>query len=209
MDDAREFILVRHGRSDYNVRGVLNGDPSVPVRLTDEGVQQCRAVAVELRDDPITLAVCTRFPRTRESLGIILDGRDVPVDVYPEFDDVRLGCFEGRPVDEFRSWRHEHGPAAAPTGGESRLDTLRRYADGYARLVRTTHEACTLCVVHDVTIRMMVNAVAGDDPIDGPVTRIENATPYRFTADELADGLARMYARAGDAPTAPPVPPMR
>ena len=88
-------------------------------------------------------------------------------------------------------------------------EALRRYADGYARLVRTTHEACTLCVVHDVTIRMMVNAVAGDDPIDGRVTRIENATPYRFTADELADGLARMYARAGDAPTAPPVPPMR
>lgn len=209
MDDARSFILVRHGRSDYNVRGVLNGDPSVPVRLTDEGVDQCRAVAAALRDDPVTLAVCTRFPRTRESLGIILAGRDVPVEVYPEFDDVRLGVFEGRPVDEFRAWRHEHGPAAAPPGGESRLDTLRRYADGYARLLRTTHQPCTLAVVHDVTIRMMVNAVAGDNPIDGPVTHIPNATPYRFTAAQLSAGLERMRARAdGDLPL-PPVPPMR
>ncbi|MCB0882636.1 MAG: histidine phosphatase family protein [Thermoleophilia bacterium] len=189
-------LLTRHGRSTYNDRGILNGDPSVPVGLTAEGKAQCLALAVHLAGQPIDLAVHTPFPRTAESLELMLAGRVVPTAVMEEFGDVRLGEFEGRPVGEFRAWRRAHGLDARPAGGgESRMDVLRRYAGGYERLL-SVDAGVVLAVVHDVTIRMMVNATAGDDPIDGSVKTIPNAELYRFTPDELRRGLERMQARA-------------
>lgn len=193
---SSHVLLTRHGRSTYNDRGILNGDPSVPVGLTAEGMAQCLALAVRLAGEPIVRAVHTGFPRTEESLELILGGRDVPVTVIDDFGDVRLGEFEGRPVEEFRAWRRAHGLDARPAGGgESRMDVLRRYARGYERLL-ALDDPVVLVVVHDVTIRMMVNAAAGDDPVGGPVKSIPNAEIYRFTPDELRRGLAGMRARA-------------
>ena len=33
----RLFLLTRHGHSTLNSEGRINGDPSVPVHLTDQG----------------------------------------------------------------------------------------------------------------------------------------------------------------------------
>ena len=45
MADGRTFALVRHGGTDYNAARRLNGDPSVPVHLTDDGGAQVAAAA--------------------------------------------------------------------------------------------------------------------------------------------------------------------
>jgi broad specificity phosphatase PhoE len=42
-------ILARHAQSVFNVRGVLNGDPSIPGGLTDEGRAQARRLGERLR----------------------------------------------------------------------------------------------------------------------------------------------------------------
>ncbi|MCC6830597.1 MAG: histidine phosphatase family protein, partial [Thermoleophilia bacterium] len=131
----RSFTLVRHGRSDYNRLGLVNGDPTVAVSLDPEGEEQCRRLAAQLAGEDFDLAVRTRFARTAQSLAIILDNRDVPVAVYPELDDVHLGIFEGRPVEEYRAWRRAHGPDEHPPGeGESRVGALYRFAAGFTRM---------------------------------------------------------------------------
>ncbi len=188
-------LLTRHARSVYNERHVLNGDPTVDVPLSAAGVEQCRVLAEELAHVPVTYAVRSRFPRALQTLTLILGGRDVPVEVIPQFDDVALGVFEGRPVEEFRAWRREHGPDAVPPGGgESRVQCLRRYAEGYEALLQIDSPV-VLGVVHDVTLRMMVNAINTHDPITGPVEHIPNATLYRFTADQIRRGLEHMRGR--------------
>ncbi|HWH13209.1 MAG TPA: histidine phosphatase family protein [Miltoncostaeaceae bacterium] len=195
--DPRTFTLVRHGRTTYNDERRVNGDPTIPVELTDEGRAQCAAVGERLAARHFDLAVHTRFPRTRQSLAIILGGRRVPMQVFPEFDDVRLGDLEGRPIDEYREWRRGRRPDEPPPGeGESRLGVLARYAAGYERLVDAP-AARVLCVAHDVTVRFMANAAAGHDPLDGPVKRIENAQVVELGEDELRAGIARMRDRLG------------
>jgi len=189
--------MVRHGRTTYNDARRVNGDPTVPVELTDEGRRQCADVGARLAGRPFDLAVHTRFPRTAQSLAIILGGRAVPVAVYPEFDDVRLGELEGRSIEDYRAWRHGCGPDQPPPGeGESRLGALARYAAGYERLIdsRADH---VLCVAHDVTLRFMANAARGHDPLDGPVVRVENAQVIEFDEEALRAGVARMRDRLG------------
>lgn len=36
------LVLARHAESVFNVRGVLNGDPSIPGGLTENGREQAR-----------------------------------------------------------------------------------------------------------------------------------------------------------------------
>lgn len=194
MDDARRFLLIRHGRSTYNVQGRLNGDPSVPVGLDPEGVQQALALRPALAAEPLDLVGHTRLLRTIQTLDLALDGRIVPRVVFPEFDDIRLGIFEGAPVGDYRAWRRRHGDDEAMPAGESRLDALRRYADGYERLL-ATDARCAAVVMHDIPIRLAANAARGADPLRGPVTRIANASVTRLDAAGLARAIARMRER--------------
>ena len=197
MGNARTFTLVRHGRTTFNDQGLVNGDPQVPVELDEVGRSQCRALRAALAGRDFDLAIRTRFPRTGESLALILDGRDVPVTVYPELDDVRLGIFESGPIDTYRAWRRTHRPEEPPPGeGESRLDALYRYMRGFERMLGEDAE-CVLAVLHDVPIRFVANAATGDDPLDGPVTRVENAEVHDFDEVALERALGAMRDRLG------------
>jgi len=198
MSAERAFTFVRHGQSDYNRRGLVNGDPSIPVGLDAEGVSQCLALRETLAGVPYDLGVRTRFMRTAESLALILDGRGVPIEVYPELDDVHLGAFEGRAVEEYRAWRHTHPPDEHPPGeGESRIDVLYRYVRGLERLLDERRASEVLAVVHDIPIRFLANAVLGADPLDGPVHGVANAEVHRVAEHELVAALAVMRDRLG------------
>jgi probable phosphoglycerate mutase len=201
MSTERSFALVRHGQTDYNVARRLNGDPAVPIPLNATGLAQVEALRPRTAALPVDLGVCTRFPRARQTLEILLDGRDVPREVCPDLDDVHLGDLEGAPVDEYRAWRNENGPAARPPGGaESRLDALARYVRGYEWVLGRPGRL-TLVVTHDIPIRFLRNAMAGDDPIDGPVRSIDNASLLVVSQAEMVRGLAVMRQRLPAAAT--------
>jgi len=191
----RTFTLLRHGQSTYNVRGILNGDPSVDVRLTDVGRGQCREARRRLEGVPLDLAIHTGFPRTVESLEIITGDRDLPVVVYPEMGDVRLGDFEGERADAYWVWRHARDHSARPPGGgESRLDVLARFVDGYERMLGEPADH-VIAVMHDVPIRFLQNALNDDDPLDGPILGVTNATPFTVDDDALRRGVDVMRER--------------
>ncbi len=193
----RTFTLVRHGQSTYNVGGLVNGDPSVPVYLTDEGIRQVQAARAAIAGVDFDLAIHTRFARTRQTLGILLAGCEIPVEVFPELDDVHLGVFEGRPVAEYRAWRHTHTPQDPPPGeGESRIDILYRYLRGFERMLEQDAQRI-LAVLHDVPIRFLLNGVAGADPLDGPVKDVDNAEINTLDDVQIDQGLAAFRDRLG------------
>jgi broad specificity phosphatase PhoE len=191
MAHSRTFALVRHGGTDYNAARRLNGDPSIPVSLTEDGRAQVAVLADRIADVPIDLGIHTRFPRTRQTLEILLEGRDVPIVVCPELDDVLLGEFEGASVDDYRRFRDENGQDARPRGGESRVDALGRYARGFERLLATDARA-PLVVTHDIPIRFLANAIAGEDPLEGPVRAVGNASLMTVSEEELRRGVEAM-----------------
>jgi broad specificity phosphatase PhoE len=194
MADGRTFAFVRHGGTDYNAARRLNGDPSVPVHLSDEGRAQVAQLRSRIAGVPFDLGVRTRFPRTEQTIAILLEGRDVPVVVCADLDDVLLGEFEGRSVDDYRRFRDERGQDARPRGGESRIDALRRYARGFERLLGVVAGA-PLVVTHDIPIRFLANAIDGEDPLDGPVHAVANASLMTVPEAELRSGVAAMQER--------------
>ncbi len=194
MTGERSFALVRHGQTDYNLAGRLNGDPSVPIPLNATGLAQVEALRPRVAALPVDAGISTRFPRTRQTLEILLEGRDVPCDVCQDLDDVLLGEMEGHPVQDYRAWRSENGPEAAPPGGESRLQVVARYARGF-EWVLARPARFPLIVTHDIPIRFLRNAIAGQDPIEGPVRSIDNASLLVVSEPELRHGIDVMRAR--------------
>jgi broad specificity phosphatase PhoE len=183
-------ILSRHGESEYSARGLLNGDISVPVRLTGRGRQEARRLGEALRDTPIGLCVVTEFQRVRETAEIALEGRDVPRLVVPELNDPLYGPYEGADIEAYRAWASPLPSSAVPDGGESRLAIVRRYVRGF-RIALGRPEDAILVVCHSLPVSYVLGAREGKEPgVRMPLA--EHATPYPFTRDELDAAVARL-----------------
>src|SRR5690349_16898098 len=116
---ASLVVVARHAHSELNQEGRVNGDPSVDVPLTPLGREQAQRLATQLASLPLDLCIHTRFPRTRETAAIALAGRDVPLEVEPDLDDVKIGELEGESIDRYREVKrtlNRHDPFP---GGES------------------------------------------------------------------------------------------
>jgi len=187
----RLFVLTRHAHSTLNVEGRVNGDPAVPVPLTDDGREQARMLGLELANVPLELCVHTRFTRTRETAELALGARGVPVVEEPLLDDVDVGDLEGDTTADYRAWKAKHARGDRFPGGESLDEAGRRYAAAFRRLLARPEQGI-LVVCHEIPVRYALNAAAGSDELDGPAHQIPNAAPFLFDEDALARAAERI-----------------
>jgi broad specificity phosphatase PhoE len=184
-------VLSRHAHSQLNVEGRINGDPTVPVHITEDGKAQATMLGLQLADVPLDLCLCTRFGRTQETAELALTGRDVPMEVEPLFDDIDVGQLEGVSIDEYHAWKAQHTRSDPFPGGESLDDAARRYAEGLRKLLAAGQEN-VLVICHEIPIRYALNGAAGSDSLDGPAHAVPNATPFLFDEHALARAAERI-----------------
>jgi alpha-ribazole phosphatase len=188
------YVLTRHGESTLNLENRINGDPAVPVALTEKGREEARLLGQQVAHIRLDICICTRFSRTRESAEIALQGRDVPIEAEPLLDDIDVGDLEGLPLEDYRAWKREHTRRDPFPGGES-LDTAAlRYAQAFRKLLERPHTS-VLVVMHEIPLRYALNAADGSDHLDGPAHQLANATPYLFDEEALAravEGIERL-----------------
>jgi len=201
----RLFVLVRHGQSELNATHRVNGDPSVPVRLTQQGETEASALALQLAGVELDLCVHTRFGRTRETAEIALGGRPVPLEEEALLDDIYVGELEGQTIDEYRAWKAEHTRQDLFPGGESLDDAARRYADAYDRLLARP-ERRVLVVCHEIPVRYAINAAVDSDELDAPAHGIGNCIPHLFDEGGMQRAIERIRLLAGSrrSPAQPP-----
>jgi broad specificity phosphatase PhoE len=187
---VKTAILARHGESEFSVRGVMNGDPGLAGPLTEDGVEQARALGEALRDTPIDLCVVTEFERTRQTADVALEGRDVPRLLVPELNDINVGEFEGGLLETYRAWARDRSPVEIPAGGESRAGVGKRFARGFRRVLERPEET-VLVLAHGLPIRYVLLATEGTEP--RPVVEtVDYATPYRLSRVDLEHAVERL-----------------
>ena len=193
------YVIARHGETTLNHERRINGDPTVPVPLTETGREEADLLGQQVAHIPLELCVHSRFPRTRETARIALAGRDVPFEEVAALDDIDIGELEGKTIDDYRAWKHDHTRHDAFPGGESLDDAARRYADAYEELLQRP-ESHVLVITHEIPLRYAINAADGSDDLDGPAHQLANATPYLFDQAALTHAVVqiRRLANAGD-----------
>jgi broad specificity phosphatase PhoE len=184
----RLFVFARHAESSMNAAQVLSSDPSRAIRLSPRGRRQALLLGQQVRNLEIELAVHTRLQRTRETVELALQGRDVPFATEPDLDEVRLGALDGAPIRAYWAWKDNHARNEPFPMGESLDDAARRYADALRRLVERPG-AVALVVAHQIAIRYLLEAASGVRALDESGMTVPNAVPYLLDERALRNAI--------------------
>ena len=71
------LYIMRHGRTDWNVRHKLQGRTDIP--LNEEGRRMAEKAGEEYRDVPLDICYSSPLVRARETAEIVLSGRNIPI----------------------------------------------------------------------------------------------------------------------------------
>jgi broad specificity phosphatase PhoE len=130
---CKEVWLVRHGETESNRGGIVQGGTDVP--LNDVGVMQAEALAEWLRSRPVkpTSVIASPLTRARRTAEILASALELDVEHEPRLQERTFGVWEGVPfVDILNKWE---GPGDAwdhkPPEGEGPEDLLRRAAEAF------------------------------------------------------------------------------
>ena len=158
------LLLVRHGESEGNVEGLIQGQLDKP--LTDLGHVQAKAVAERLRADGgadrIVTSPLSRALQTAEAIGSALDLPVTTDDRLMEYDFGELSGLTAREVAErYPGWSWLIDGADTPRdmlpGEEGWPSFDARIAEAFADLMAL--EGQTVVVTHGGAIMAAMNAV--------------------------------------------------
>jgi broad specificity phosphatase PhoE len=188
---VNSLILVRHAETPYSAQGRMNPDSTVEVSLTAPGERAARGLGRDLSGERIDAVAVAPSLRTRLTADALVADRDLPIHVIDQLAEIGVGPFEDGPVSAYTIWLRNNPLTVAPPGGESALDATTRFLAGWRRVLRLPGPV-VLVVSHNLPLRMLLNAAAGDDPLTGPLQRIPNVTRHDVTRDQVETGVAAL-----------------
>lgn len=162
-----ELLLVRHGETDWNCDGRIQG--WIDVGLNDDGRRQLEGLSPELPDEPVDLFY-SPLRRARESAEQVrrhLTCRSRrPV---PQFRELDQGYWDGlrgewlaqQEDERYRRWI-DSPLTTSPPGGESLQTVRERVRDGLVEVLEETPGPAVV-VVHKVVINL-IRHLAGECP---------------------------------------------
>ena len=161
-----KWYLVRHGETDWNKEGRVQGHSDVP--LNETGRAQANAAAELLKDKQIDIIISSNLSRAKQTAEIIAEATGAEIIVDPSLKEMSYGITEGMLIAEIREKYGSFTEQSHKTlGGESFeevekrvMDTLQKHKKDYhgKNIVISTHGAVLGRVLK--TIKNMTHAEA-------------------------------------------------
>ncbi len=182
------LILVRHGETEWNRCGRMQGHDDSP--LTAAGRAQAEAVARRLSDMNCTALYHSGLGRTRATAAPIAAATGLEPRVDLRLRERALGIFEGLTRDQIRKRHARHyasfvarEPDFAVPRGESLRELSRRITACLDELARENAGATIVAVSHGGVLDAFYRRVTGT-PIEAPRRfSLRNASINRFHHD--------------------------
>lgn len=175
------ILLLRHGQTDANASGRLQGHQPTPLNLT--GVRQAMRLADRLAGfrPPVEVLISSDLPRAVQTASPIASACGLSLVLDPAWRERNFGQLEGKPVGPRELWRTAEGELDPP-GAEPAAAMRQRILQAVQQLpIRYRRCSCIAVVTHGGPIRSVLRLL-----LDGslPTTR----------------GQARLHALAGELP---------
>ena len=188
--------LLRHGQTDWNKKGIVQGRYDVP--LNDTGREQAREAKKIL--DEVDFIACYVSPlcRARETAAIALEGRNVPFIIENRLVEMAYGPYEGTnwKAGDYQLTRRRL--AYRYKDGESYLDLAYRAFSFLEEIREFEKKGNVLLVCHGGIARVInsyfIDEVDNDGFIDnicpnGGVRKYEYSDRYIAPVMEIPDEL--------------------
>ncbi|WP_430645187.1 histidine phosphatase family protein [Agromyces sp. GXS1127] len=173
------LALVRHGQTDWNLRGLMQGRTDIPLNAT--GRSQAEATVALLDPADWDLVVSSPLIRARETAAILADGLGLSVGAeYDALVEQDFGDAEGTLVSEI----DERWPGRAFPGKEPDEEVGPRGIRALERIAVDHPDARVLAVAHGTLIRHVLAELSGHHPRSYP--KLDNLSVSRVVRAEAA-----------------------
>lgn len=162
------FFYLRHGETDWNRAGRMQGWTDVPLNAT--GLAQARAAAALVRGLGIRTICASPLARARETARIVAEAIECRIELIDDLRECGFGAREGDLMGPwFEAWQAGRG---TPEGGEPYREFLARAMRGICRALEA--EGPVLIVAHGAVYWAIRDHARFD-----PSMRIGNCQPIR------------------------------
>ncbi|SDL06848.1 probable phosphoglycerate mutase [Catalinimonas alkaloidigena] len=96
MQKTKEIYLVRHGQTDFNLKGIVQGS-GVDSDLNATGQQQAEAFFKAYRDIPFDKIYTSRLKRSQQSVQRFMD-LGIPWEAHQGLNEINWGYREGKAI---------------------------------------------------------------------------------------------------------------
>lgn len=166
-----KLYLIRHGQTDWNVAGKIQGSTDIP--LNDMGKKQAACLAEGMKTRPVTKVFCSHLSRAYETARAIGDSQHVEVKKIEGLEEVGYGVWEGMTMDEIakeypeelKQWYYSPIDVAPPQG-ESQAQVYDRCSKALKAILDETGDGDAAIVSHGATTVFLLEILLRDDSRD-------------------------------------------
>lgn len=163
----KTIYLIRHGETDYNLRGVVQGS-GIDAPLNETGHKQAHAFYQTYGHIPFQTVYTSALIRTHQSVRSFLEA-GIPHIILPGLNEISWGHKEGKVPnntdDQFylelmEKWRrgHTHIPVE---GGESPDQVAERQRVALEHILSKQEEDLILVAMHGRAMRILLAQLTG------------------------------------------------
>ncbi len=155
-----EILLVRHGQTDWNLEGRIQGHSDIPLNST--GISQSEVLAESIKHDPFDAVFSSDLSRAMQTAQIISARLRVPLYCDSRLREVNHGAWEGMLIkvvrdthqDAYAAFRNDQ-PGACPPGGETLQEAILRMETAVARAAASYPEGRIVLVSHGLSLALL------------------------------------------------------
>jgi probable phosphoglycerate mutase len=163
MAATKEIYLIRHGETDYNLAGRVQGS-GIDAPLNAKGQAQAQAFFASYGNMKFDRIYVSELMRARQSVAPFIK-KGIPVEAHGGLNEICWGKYEGHQIthtaseyfeDLFSRWRA--GETDIPIGGtgESPLDVALRQEPVIDLIFSRTEEKKILICMHGRAMRILL-----------------------------------------------------
>jgi broad specificity phosphatase PhoE len=180
----RRIYLARHGETEWNALGRLQGHTDVP--LNDAGRAQARALGALLANERIASVTTSDLSRATETGALAVPG--VPRSTDPDLRERRFGVFEGltreecavQHADDWRAWVERTAPPPGAEPVDLAVARMERALLVVVSAASLAANGAALVVSHGGIMRLWLTATSGSRV---PMAPIGNGDVYLLEHD--------------------------
>ncbi len=166
--NRKKIYLVRHGQTDFNLQGVVQGS-GIDAPINQTGQAQANAFFDAYKDTGFDQLYHTTLIRTKQSIQQFIDLK-IPTMALPELNEISWGDYEGTPMtpEEGEYYRHmlhqwqQGNLDYAIAGGESPNIVATRMRRGIETILAGPGERILVCM-HGRAMRIFLSIILNYD----------------------------------------------
>lgn len=199
MQKNLTFYFLRHGRTEWNEKGLLQGQGNSA--LTEAGVAGALAAGKALEQVPFVAAYSSCLQRTIDTARYVIGDRQIPLFQHQGLNEQFFGKWEGIQIDEIRASQAFQNLVKYPQAYDQNIEQYNQ-GEPFAKLAERSYKAIQdiiqvhqqgniLIVSHGHTLRLLLSLLGGhrwqDHRKEGVSMSLANCSISIFNYQQLAE----------------------